>query len=154
MAVLFLRKGCSVGKGPGRWGREGSRGLGARSSSAQKHSQASEARASSGLCSRAEIDGRAGVLCQPDLAKYVRKTFLTRNVLMKELTASWSKGGSFSVSAEVRNCYWEAGPGHVDPSKSGLYNLNNDSVTIKTRVQAICRFAGVYLFNSHNNPLR
>lgn len=43
-----------------------------------------------------ERPGGEGTLCGPDLATYVRKTFLVMNVSMKEETASWSKDGSFA----------------------------------------------------------
>lgn len=41
--------------------------------------------------------GGGCMVCQPDLAKYLRKTFLIMNVFMKEQTAPWSKDGPFEV---------------------------------------------------------
>lgn len=45
------------------------------------------------------------MLCEPDLAKYLRKTFLIINVFMKEQTVSWSKDDSFKIEAEIGSHY-------------------------------------------------
>lgn len=80
-----------AGRAPERWGAGSGLVL------AQKHCQV---RGTGFVLSLSQGRNRPGggcMLCEPDLAKYIRKTFLIQNVLMKEQTASWSKEGSFSV---------------------------------------------------------